>query len=101
MNLVGASGAWREATFRLARVVSGLLPGGWISAFGAGDGRIGAILVVNLDRQPRRWRRITRELRIDDEALPAAATFRNVSVWALPVDLPHSAVGANVALSID
>jgi GR25 family glycosyltransferase involved in LPS biosynthesis len=62
MNLADASGVWRRTTFRLARVVSGFLPGGRISAFGVGVGRIGRILVVNLDRQPRRWRRITREL---------------------------------------
>ena len=34
-----------------------------ISAFGAGQGLISAILIVNLDRQPGRWRRVIRELR--------------------------------------
>lgn len=62
MNVGNASGALRTLGFRLARAASSLLVGGRISAFGAGDGRIGAILVVNLDRQPRRWRRIRREL---------------------------------------
>jgi GR25 family glycosyltransferase involved in LPS biosynthesis len=38
------------------------LPGGRISAFGAGEDMIGSILVVNLDRQPQRMRRMLREL---------------------------------------
>ncbi len=62
MNLEDAPGALRGLAFRLLRAVSGLLPGGRISAFGAGVGKIGAILVVNLDRQPGRWRRVRREL---------------------------------------
>jgi GR25 family glycosyltransferase involved in LPS biosynthesis len=40
-----------------------ILPCRQISAFGAGDEKIALILVVNLDRQPRRWRRVVRELR--------------------------------------
>jgi len=39
-----------------------ILPGGRIAAFGAGDSRIGSILIVNLDRQTKRWRRVLREL---------------------------------------
>lgn len=62
MNIGDASGALRTLAFRLVRSMSGLLPGRRISAFGAGDGKIGAILVVNLDRQPQRWRRVCREL---------------------------------------
>jgi GR25 family glycosyltransferase involved in LPS biosynthesis len=38
------------------------MPGGRIDAFGAGASRIGAILVINLDRQPRRMARTVREL---------------------------------------
>lgn len=38
-------------------------PGGQIAAFGTRDDTINSILVVNLDRQPQRWRRIQRELR--------------------------------------
>jgi GR25 family glycosyltransferase involved in LPS biosynthesis len=39
-----------------------VIPGGRIRAFGGGTGQIGTIMVVNLDRQPRRWRRVNREL---------------------------------------
>lgn len=46
----------------MVRAVAGELPGGRISAFGAGQRGIGAILVINLDRQPRRLRRTMREL---------------------------------------
>jgi GR25 family glycosyltransferase involved in LPS biosynthesis len=42
--------------------MASILPGGRISAFGGGDDMIGSILVVNLDRQPRRWRRVLREI---------------------------------------
>lgn len=62
MNLKDASGVLRGIAFRIVRAVLGLLPYGRISAFGTGGGKIGAILVVNLDRQPRRWRRVRREL---------------------------------------
>jgi GR25 family glycosyltransferase involved in LPS biosynthesis len=33
-----------------------------MAAFGAGNDKIGSILVVNLDRQPMRWQRLLREL---------------------------------------
>ncbi|CAA2145142.1 family 16 glycosylhydrolase [Methylobacterium bullatum] len=46
----------------MVRAVVGGLPGGRIPAFGAGREKIGSILVVNLDRQPRRLRRTMREL---------------------------------------
>lgn len=62
MNLDDATGALRMAVFRALRKLSGLLPGGRISAFGAGQGKISKIFVVNLDRQPQRWRRMRREL---------------------------------------
>ena len=39
-----------------------LFPGGKIHAFGMGIGRIGAVLVLNLDRQPTRWNGMVREL---------------------------------------
>lgn len=63
MNLTEASGVLRGFAFRLLRVIASILPGGRISAFGAGEGLINSILIVNLDRQPRRWRRVVRELR--------------------------------------
>jgi len=48
--------------FRLRRRIAAVLPGGRVDAFGAGASRIGAILVINLDRQPRRMARTMREL---------------------------------------
>src|SRR5258706_2075099 len=62
MNLQDASSVFRRIAFRLMRAVAGFLPGGRISAFGVGDDQIGAILVINLDRQRRRWWRVRREL---------------------------------------
>lgn len=62
MNLREASGLLRILAFRALRATIGGLPGGRISAFGAGPARIGSILIVNLDRQPTRWRRMLREL---------------------------------------
>lgn len=63
MNLREAKGLLRGLAFRIRRAIGSMLPGGKISAFGAGQGFINAILIVNLDRQPRRWRRVIRELR--------------------------------------
>ena len=48
--------------FRAWRFLTVSVPGARIRAFGGGTGQIGAIMVVNLDRQPRRWRRVMREL---------------------------------------
>ena len=48
--------------FRALRALASVLPGGRISAFGAGKERIELVLVVNLDRQPGRLRRTMREL---------------------------------------
>jgi len=45
------------------RAITGAIPRGRIEAFGSGDGKIGKVLIVNLDRQPRRLRRTLRELR--------------------------------------
>ena len=53
----------RTLEFRTWRSLTVFVPGGRIRAFGGGTGQIAAIMVVNLDRQPRRWRRVTRELR--------------------------------------
>jgi GR25 family glycosyltransferase involved in LPS biosynthesis len=52
----------RTLAFRTWRSVTVRVPGGRIRAFGGGTRQIGAVLVVNLDRQPQRWRRVTREL---------------------------------------
>lgn len=62
MNLGEASGSLRKLAFRIVRATASIIPGGRVSAFGAADDAIGAILVVNLDRQPERWRRVLREL---------------------------------------
>ncbi len=63
MNLRDASGILRGIVFRLLRAIASIFPGGKISAFGTGEGLINSILIVNLDRQPRRWRLVLRELR--------------------------------------
>src|SRR5258706_1120495 len=63
MNLRESSGSLRRLAFRISRAIASILPGGRISAFGVGDDMIGSILILNLDRQPRRWRRVLRELR--------------------------------------
>jgi GR25 family glycosyltransferase involved in LPS biosynthesis len=77
MNLRDASGILRGIAFRLLRAMASIFPGGEISAFGTGEGLINSILIVNLDRQPRRWRRVVRELRrfrtADDVSLASIA----------------------------
>lgn len=62
MNLSEASGLLRALSFRAMRAAVGKLPGGRINAFGEGPDKISSILIVNLDRQPKRWRRMLREL---------------------------------------
>src|SRR5690349_4142873 len=62
MNLQDASGRLWRLTFGAMRVMAGAIPGGRISAFGTGESKIGMVMVVNLDRQPRRWRRTLCEL---------------------------------------
>lgn len=62
MHLQRASGWLARLAFRAWRGVVGCIPGGRITAFGHGPGRIGGIMVVNLDRQPHRLRRTMREL---------------------------------------
>ncbi len=62
MNLNKVVSPMRTLAFRTWRSLTVSVPGARIRAFGGGTGQIGAIMVVNLDRQPRRWRRVTREL---------------------------------------
>lgn len=62
MNLQKPPVSLSRLAFRGLRAITSILPGGRLSAFGRGDNMIGAIVVVNLDRQPRRWRRVLREL---------------------------------------
>jgi GR25 family glycosyltransferase involved in LPS biosynthesis len=63
MNLNKVVSPMRTVAFRTWRSLTMFVPGGRIRAFGGGTGQITAIMVVNLDRQPGRWRRVTRELR--------------------------------------
>lgn len=63
MNLTKVVNPTRTLAFRTWRSLTASLPGAQIQAFGRGDRQIGSIIVVNLDRQPRRWQRVTRELR--------------------------------------
>jgi GR25 family glycosyltransferase involved in LPS biosynthesis len=63
MNLPEVVTPARSLAFRTWRALTVLVPGGRVRAFGRGADRIGAILVVNLDRQPGRWRRVSKELR--------------------------------------
>lgn len=63
MNLSEAISPVRTLAFRTWRALTTLLPGGRAQAFGVGTNQIGAILVLNLDRQPDRWRSVTKELR--------------------------------------
>jgi len=62
MNLNNVASPMRTFAFRTWRFLTASVPGARIRAFGGGTGQIRAIIVVNLDRQPRRWRRVTREL---------------------------------------
>ncbi|ESZ61603.1 glycoside hydrolase [Mesorhizobium sp. L103C131B0] len=62
MNLLKASSSLRALTFRISRAALGAIPGPRILAFGPGKDRIESIVVINLDRQPNRWRRVCREL---------------------------------------
>ena len=62
MNILDASGQLQKFAFRALRATIRAIPGGRISAFGKGKGRIESILIVNLARQPHRLRRTLREL---------------------------------------
>lgn len=62
MNVRGVSGGLSRLGFRAWRALVSVFPGGRISAFGADHNKINAIRVINLDRQPRRWRCALREL---------------------------------------
>lgn len=63
MNLTEALHPLRSVTFRAWRATIAFIPGGRIRAFGRGVGRVESIFVINLDRQPARWRRVAREIR--------------------------------------
>ena len=62
MNLDRIVSPARTLAFRTWRSIAVRVPGARIRAFGGGAGQIGAITVINLDRQPWRWTLVTREL---------------------------------------
>lgn len=85
MNLTEVVSPVRAFAFRTWRALTVLVPGGRIRAFGGGTDQIGAILVVNLNRQPERWRRVSKELRrfrTSDGALLTSITRRLAAVDA-------------------
>jgi GR25 family glycosyltransferase involved in LPS biosynthesis len=62
MHLDSVIGPLRTSVFRTWRSLIVFIPGGRIRAIGRGADQIGTVMVVNLDRQPRRWQRVTKEL---------------------------------------
>jgi GR25 family glycosyltransferase involved in LPS biosynthesis len=62
MNLSKIVSPARTLAFRAWRSITVRVPGARIRAFGGGASQIRAITVINLDRQPWRWSRVTREL---------------------------------------
>ena len=62
MHLGSVVNPMQRFAFRTWRSLTVRVPGGRIQAFGRGADQIGAVIVVNLDRQPSRWRRVTQEL---------------------------------------
>lgn len=62
MNLGRVVSPLRTLAFTAWRSIAVRVPGARIRAFGAGAGQIGAITVINLDRQPWRWALVMREL---------------------------------------
>jgi GR25 family glycosyltransferase involved in LPS biosynthesis len=62
MNLDRMVSPARTLAFRTWRSIAVRVPGARIRAFGGSAGQIGAITVINLDRQPWRWALVTREL---------------------------------------
>src|SRR4051794_37084358 len=67
--------------FRTWRSLMASVPGGRIHAFGEAANQIGAIIVVNLDRQPKRWQRVMRELRRfrTSEGVPLTSIVRRLA----------------------
>jgi len=71
--------------FRTWRSIVVRVPGDRIRAFGRGAGQIGAITVINLDRQQSRWALVTRELgrfRTSDDVPLTAITQRLAAIDA-------------------
>lgn len=81
MNLNRVIGPMRTLAFRTWRSLAVSVPGARIQAFGGRPDQIGAIMIVNLDRQPRRWRQVTRELSRfqTSEGLPLTSITRRLA----------------------
>jgi len=62
MNISDVFGPARHRIFRAWRHLVTAVPARRLRAFGDGPSQINAIVVINLDRQPNRWRLLTREL---------------------------------------
>lgn len=63
MNIADVLGPARHRAFRVWRYATTAVPAGRLRAFGHGPDRINAVVVINLNRQPARWRLVMRELR--------------------------------------
>ncbi len=62
MNIADALGPARHALFRGWRQLATSIPAGRVKSFGPKPNQINSILVINLDREQRRWRLATQEL---------------------------------------
>lgn len=62
MNIADVFGPSRHRIFRAWRHLMTAVPARRLRSFGDGQGQINAIVVINLDRQPNRWRLLIREL---------------------------------------
>jgi GR25 family glycosyltransferase involved in LPS biosynthesis len=62
MNLERIASPLRQLVFRVVHAARSIVPGGKIDAFGASSDKIETIMVINLDRQPHRWRQVMKEL---------------------------------------
>lgn len=62
MNFQNKFGCLQACAFRVLSAVLSQLPAGRFNSFGLDPGQIGAIFVINLERQPSRLRRTLREL---------------------------------------
>lgn len=62
MNIADVLGPARHRVFRVWRHATTALPAGRLRAFGDGSDQINSVVVINLNRQPARWRLLIREL---------------------------------------
>lgn len=62
MNIVDGLRPARHLAFRAWRHLAAAVPAGRLRAFGDGFDQINAVVVINLNRQPTRWRLLVREL---------------------------------------